>query len=77
VHAGLRPGVDKPKPAPNFSLEWLVFDVLRCDPADCTPRNLVEAQPGSAEPDPQPPVTEADEPAAPPSAHAHPPVRRG
>jgi hypothetical protein len=70
VHAGLRPGVDKPKPAPNFSLEWLVFDVLRCDPADCTPRNLVEAQPGSAEPDPQPPVTEADEPAAPPSAHA-------
>lgn len=28
VHAGLRPGKDKPRQVPDFSLEWLVFDVL-------------------------------------------------
>lgn len=54
VHAGMRPGIDKPKPAPNFSLEWLVFDVLRCDPATATTRDLVEAKPGTDDPDPVP-----------------------
>lgn len=33
VQAGIRPGVDKPKIAPQFSLEWLVFEYLGCDPA--------------------------------------------
>lgn len=31
VHSGLRPGVDKPEPMENFTLERLVFDALRCD----------------------------------------------
>lgn len=42
VHAGIRPGVDRPKPAPDFSLEWLVFEVLRCTPGQTKPRVLVE-----------------------------------
>lgn len=45
VHAGVRPGRDEPKPAPNFSVEWLVFDVLRCDPATAHVRDMVESQP--------------------------------
>lgn len=28
VHAGIRPGKDKPRQVPHFSLEWLVFEVL-------------------------------------------------
>ena len=45
VHAGVQPGKDEPKPAPNFSVEWLVFDVLRCDPANAHVRDLTEAKP--------------------------------
>jgi hypothetical protein len=33
VHHGVRPGVDDPVPAPNFSVDWLVFDALGCDPS--------------------------------------------
>lgn len=40
VHAGMRPGVDKPKPAPQFTLEWLVFDVLKCNPAKAHVRDM-------------------------------------
>jgi hypothetical protein len=43
VHAGMRPGVDKPKPAPQFTLEWLVFDVLKCDPSKAHVRDLKDA----------------------------------
>jgi hypothetical protein len=50
VHAGMRPGVDKPKPAPQFTLEWLVFDVLRCDPSTAHVRDLKD---GSAAPEPE------------------------
>jgi AAA domain len=46
VHAGIRPGVDKPEPAPNLTLEWLIFDVLKCDPAKAHARDLVEPKPG-------------------------------
>jgi hypothetical protein len=45
VHAGIRPGVDKPKPVPSFSLEWLIFDVLKCDPAKAHTRDLTETKP--------------------------------
>lgn len=45
VHAGVRPGVDKPQPAPKFSLEWLIFDILKCNPATAKPRDLVETKP--------------------------------
>lgn len=31
VHAGIRPGKDKPRQVPDFSLEWLVFEVLLKD----------------------------------------------
>ncbi|MBX9150033.1 AAA family ATPase [Rhodococcus qingshengii] len=40
VNHGLRPGVDKPKPAPQFTLEWLVFDALKCDPKTAKVREL-------------------------------------
>ena len=45
VHAGIRPGVDQPQEAPGFTLEWLIFDVLKCDPAKAHARDLVEAKP--------------------------------
>lgn len=40
VHAGVRPGVDKPVPAPQFTVSWLVFDVLKCDPKTAKVREL-------------------------------------
>jgi hypothetical protein len=40
VHAGVKPGVDKPKVVRDFSLEWLVFDYLKYDPATAQPRDL-------------------------------------
>lgn len=45
VHAGVRPGSDQPKPVPNFTLEWLIFEVLKCDPAKAHARDLVDAKP--------------------------------
>jgi hypothetical protein len=33
VHGGIRPGIEKPESVPDFSLEWLVFDRLKFDPA--------------------------------------------
>lgn len=49
VHAGLRPGVDKPRTVPSFSLEALIFDVMKCNPAathvrDHVRTNAVEPQ---------------------------------
>jgi hypothetical protein len=44
VHAGVRPGVDRPKPAPSFSLEWLIFDVLKCEPGAAA-RQLTDTVP--------------------------------
>ncbi|MGY1946690.1 DEAD/DEAH box helicase family protein [Nocardia asiatica] len=40
VAHGLRPGVDKPKPAPDFTIAWLIFEVLKCDPRTATVRDL-------------------------------------
>jgi hypothetical protein len=40
VHAGIRPGVDRPKPAPGLTLEKVVFDILRCNPAETQPRAM-------------------------------------
>lgn len=31
VHYGIRPGVDKPKKVPDFTFDWLVFDLLKCN----------------------------------------------
>jgi hypothetical protein len=45
VHAGIRPGVDRPQTAPNFSLEWLIFDVLKCDPEQARPRQMAAGAP--------------------------------
>jgi hypothetical protein len=44
VHSGMRPGVDKPKPAPQFTLEWLVFDVLKCDPKVAHVRDIKDPE---------------------------------
>jgi hypothetical protein len=53
VHAGVRPGVDKPRPAPGLTLERVVFDILRCNPAEAEVRQLVEL---STEPEETPPA---------------------
>lgn len=41
VHAGVRPGVDRPRPAPGLTLEKVIFDILKCDPANTHVRELV------------------------------------
>ncbi|UWP85941.1 ATP-binding protein [Dactylosporangium fulvum] len=51
VHAGIRPGTDAPRGAKGLTLERLIFDVLKCNPAQAQPRDLVEVKPGSEEPD--------------------------
>lgn len=43
VHAGVRPGVDEPVITPDFSLEWLVFEVMRCQPGQSQARDLRSA----------------------------------
>jgi hypothetical protein len=51
VHAGVRPGKDKPKPLPaDWTLEWLVFEGLRCDPTRARVRDLTDLQPGELTP---------------------------
>jgi hypothetical protein len=45
VHAGVRPGVDEPARFKNLSLDWLVFDHLKCDPTTAHVRDLVEGKP--------------------------------
>jgi hypothetical protein len=40
VHAGVRPGVDRPKPAPGLTLDKVVFDILKCNPAETTARDM-------------------------------------
>lgn len=40
VHYGIRPGVDKPKKVPNLTFDWLVFDLLKCDPATTRARDM-------------------------------------
>jgi hypothetical protein len=46
VHTGIRPGKDKPQElAPDWTLEWLIFDALKCDPRKAHARDLVEATP--------------------------------
>lgn len=43
VHAGIRPGKDEPRRLdPDWTLEGLIFDVLRCDPANTRARELTE-----------------------------------
>lgn len=40
VHAKVRPGIDKPEPLKGFTLESLIFDLLRCDPGTAQVRAL-------------------------------------
>lgn len=42
VHSGLRPGVDKPQHYPDFSLEHLIFDVLKIDPEAAQARDMTD-----------------------------------
>lgn len=51
VHAGIRPGVDKPQPMPDFTLEKLVFEALRCDPQGTPARAMTAIQAGAESPD--------------------------
>lgn len=54
VKHGLRPGVDEPVPVPNFTLEWLIFDALGCDPTTAHPRDLKELDGGGLMPEEMP-----------------------
>lgn len=45
VHAGIRPGVDRPMTKPSLTLEWLIFDLLKCVPGEAHTRDLVTAEP--------------------------------
>jgi hypothetical protein len=45
VHAGIRPGVDAPARFKNLTLDWLIFDHLKCDPTTAHVRDLVEGKP--------------------------------
>ena len=50
VHLGVRPGYDDPLPlARDWSVEGVVFDMLRCDPAQAHTRDLVAMQPAEPE----------------------------
>lgn len=40
VHAGIRPDKDEPKVIADFSLERVIFDILKCDPTTAHPRDL-------------------------------------
>ncbi|MEU7170374.1 AAA family ATPase [Micromonospora tulbaghiae] len=52
VHTGIRPGHDDPKPLPSdWTLEWLIFDALKCDPREAHVRDVVELQPGDEAPE--------------------------
>ncbi|WP_431897831.1 AAA family ATPase [Nonomuraea sp. bgisy101] len=51
VHAGIRPGVDKPQPMPDFTLEKLVFEALGCGVGQSEARQMTPAQAGSESPD--------------------------
>ena len=43
VHSGVRPGIDPPQALASYwSLEWLIFDVLKCNPATAHTRDLAE-----------------------------------
>ncbi|KZM75785.1 AAA family ATPase [Nocardia terpenica] len=53
VHAGIRPGVDKAQPAPQFTLEWLIFDIMKCDPRTARPRELRTLNPSDSGPTPE------------------------
>lgn len=50
VHSGVRPGRDKPKEVKDLSLDWLVFDYMKCDPRTARVRDLVHLKPGSDDP---------------------------
>lgn len=46
VHSGVRPGRDEPQPLPeDWTLEWLIFEALKCDPKKAHVRDLVEGRP--------------------------------
>lgn len=44
LHAGIRPGVDRPRTDPGFTVERLIFDVMRCDPAATHVRDHVPTE---------------------------------
>lgn len=62
VHSGIRPGRDEPQELPaDWTLEWLIFDALKCDPGTAHVRGLVELQPGDGPPDEAPATDEQKE----------------
>lgn len=55
VHVGIRPGYDDPiELARNWSIENIVFDTLRCAPAEAHVRDLTTLQPSEPDDDERP-----------------------
>ncbi len=51
VHVGVRPGYDDPvQLAADWTLESIIFDTLRCEPATAQPRQMTELQAHEADP---------------------------
>ncbi|WP_157251072.1 AAA family ATPase [Nonomuraea typhae] len=51
VHAGIRPGIDKPQPMNDFTLEALIFEALRCGVGKSQARQITPTQAGTEAPD--------------------------
>jgi hypothetical protein len=52
VHAGVRPGIDRPEPLPDdWSLEKVIFEALKCNPATAHVRDLAEPEPETMTPE--------------------------
>lgn len=52
VYAGVRPGIDRPKTLPDdWTLEWFIFDQLKCEPGKAHVRDLVVPKPDAITPE--------------------------
>ena len=52
VHLQFKPGEDEPRPlAKDWSLEGVIFDVFKCDPATAHTRNIADRTPDTVDPD--------------------------
>lgn len=51
VRSGIRPGIDKPQPMADFTLERLIFDALGCEVGQSQARQLTQPQAGDESPE--------------------------
>lgn len=61
IHAGIQPGVDRPQTKPDLSVEWLIFDLMKCDPAGAQTRDHVRTNAGADGAPPEPDYAAVEE----------------